>query len=193
MAQQTHYFLAVSLPSTTRHLLSRWKELVEPNLPFKTWVHPKDYHITLAFLGSAASFTQIKAVKERIREVVLNHETFQLELTNLGVFGNQASPRILWSGVNHEPLLHELQKEVYEACTEIGFSLDKREFNPHITMARKWMGEEKFETKRLEQFGKPQDEFKTFLVENIVLYQTHMNRSPKYQPLTIFPLTKVIG
>lgn len=190
MAHQTHYFLAIPLPSTTRHLLNRWKELIEVQLPFKTWVHPQDYHITLAFLGHA-TFSQIQAVKERVREVVLNHSVFQLELTNLGIFGQSEAPRVFWCGVNREARLFELQKDIYQACTDLGFSLDKRSYNPHITMARKWIGETKFDQQQLEQFGKPQDEFRSFLVENIVLYQTHMNRTPKYQPLTIFPLLKV--
>lgn len=189
MAHNSHFFLAVSLPKPTKGVLSRWKELMEPHLSFRSWVHPQDYHITLAFLGNA-SFAQVKAVKEKMNDILINYPVFNLELTGLGIFGNSEAPRVLWCGVKEDQNLIDLQKEVYEACTEIGFSLDKRPFHPHITIARKWIGEQNFEEKVLEQLGQPKDEFQVFKAELLVLYQTHMNRSPKYQPLTIFPLMR---
>lgn len=189
MAQQTHYFLALALPGHIKELLANWRKELDGKLPFKTWVHPEDYHITLAFLGNA-SFREVADVKKVISKLVEKHHTFQLQINGVGTFGQKSSPRIFWAGVNDSDSLHNLQSDVFHVCTEIGFSLDKRPFHPHITMARKWTGEELFPSEKLDEIVHPIEELCQFTAEHVVLYQTHLNRSPKYQPLAIFPLMK---
>lgn len=189
MEQQTHYFLALALPSETKELLYKWREMLEPRLPFKSWVHPEDLHITLAFLGGQASIKQLTAIKKQMPEIAKQHESFTLQLNGLGIFGKSDSPRILWAGVEESELLHVLQKDIYEACIDIGFSLDKRPFTPHITMARKWKAESPFVQTQLKEIVQPKEDKSIFKAEHFVLYQTHLNRSPKYQPLSIFSLS----
>jgi RNA 2',3'-cyclic 3'-phosphodiesterase len=188
MTQKPHYFIALSLPQHIREVLTGFKELVEPRLPFKTWVHPQDLHITLAFLGSANSLAQMKTVKEKLSEISATHSSFPLELDGFGIFGKPNSPRILWSGLKSAPRLYELQKDIYQACTEIGFKLEDRTFKPHITLARKWISENDFELETLKNMTQPKDEYSVFTAGHIVLYQTHINRLPKYQPLSIYTL-----
>ncbi len=183
MEHQTHYFLALALPAETKELLSKWREMLEPRLAFKSWVHPEDLHITLAFLGGQASFKQLTAIKKEMPEIAEKHENLTLQLNGLGIFGKSDSPRILWAGVEESELLRALQKDVYQACTDLGFSLDKRTFTPHITMARKWNSENPF-----KEIVQPKEDKSNFKAEHFVLYQTHMNRTPKYQPLSIFSL-----
>ncbi|MDF0726479.1 RNA 2',3'-cyclic phosphodiesterase [Cytobacillus sp. S13-E01] len=186
MTQQTHFFLALSLPQHIREVLQSFRELVEPKLPFKSWVHPQDLHITLAFLGKPSSIEQIQAVKVRLASIMPSHKAFQLELEGIGTFGKPESPRILWSGVKQEDRLVSLQKDVYRACTEVGFTLEDRPFTPHITLARRWNSEIPF--KAIDKIVQPKEEFTAFIAEHIVLYQTHLKRLPKYQPLSIYPL-----
>jgi RNA 2',3'-cyclic 3'-phosphodiesterase len=188
MAHQTHYFLALALPSHIKELLFKWSELLQPQLPLKSWVHPDDLHITLAFLGGQASFGQLTDIKKKMTEIAQEHSSFTLQLNGLGTFGNQDSPRILWAGVKKSEALHSLQGDVFQTCTDIGFSLDKRPFAPHITMARKWNSENGFPSNSLNDIVQPKEEKCIFEAEHFVLYQTHMNRSPKYQPLSIFSL-----
>ncbi|MEH7238956.1 RNA 2',3'-cyclic phosphodiesterase [Bacillus sp. JJ1562] len=189
MEHQTHYFLALALPAETKELLFKWREMLEPRLPFKSWVHPEDLHITLAFLGGQASFKQLTAIKMQMPEIAKQHEKFTLQLNGLGIFGKSASPRIFWAGVEESESLRALQKDVYEACTDLGFSLDKRPFTPHITMARKWKSETPFLPTLLKDIVQPKEDKAIIKAEHFVLYQTHMNRSPKYQPLSIFSLS----
>ncbi|MCC3358006.1 RNA 2',3'-cyclic phosphodiesterase [Bacillus sp. REN16] len=189
MEHQTHYFLALALPAETKELLSKWRELLEPRLPFKSWIHPEDLHITLAFLGGQASFNQITAIKRQMPDIAKQHEKFTLQLNGLGTFGKSDSPRILWAGVEVSESLHALRNDVYEACTDFGFSLDKRPFSPHITMARKWKSDRPFLPSQLTDIVQPNEDKSVFKAEHFVLYQTHLNRTPKYQPLSIFSLS----
>lgn len=188
MAQHTHYFLAISIPQHIRAIMKNWTDLLKQRLSFKSWVHPQDYHITLAFLGNPQSFTQLNDVKNLLPAGLENHPTFHLELNGIGTFGRKDSPRILWCGINEQQKLMGLQRDVYNICTDVGFSLEKRQFSPHITLARKWLDDAPFNKESLEEIVEPQEQFCAFKVEHIILYQTHLNRVPKYQPLSIFRL-----
>ena len=189
MEHQTHYFLALALPPETKELLFKWRKMLDPRLPFKSWVHPEDLHITLAFLGGQASFKQLTSIKKEMPEIAKEHQHFTLQLNGLGTFGKSDSPRILWAGVEESEPLTALQKDIYQACTDLGFSLDKRKFTPHITMARKWKSETPFSTNDLNEIVQPKEDQSLFKAEHFVLYQTHLNRTPKYQPLSIFSLS----
>lgn len=188
MTQKAHYFIALSLPQHIREVLTGFRELVEPRLPFKTWVHPQDLHITLAFLGHPSSLSQMKAVKEKLTVVSTKHSSFPLELDGFGIFGKPDSPRILWSGLKEQDCLFDLQKDIYNACSEIGFQLEDRPYKPHITLARKWASDIPFKLDTLKTMIQPKEDYSSFTAEHIVLYQTHINRLPKYQPLSIYPL-----
>ncbi len=180
----THYFLAVPLTSEVKEQLAKWQKTVALHFPFRTWVHQEDYHITLAFLG-AVSPKQLEAVRKAICKVANTHAPFTLSLATLRTFGNPIAPRILWQGVEKEEKLMVLQRDVYTACVEIGFSLDKRPFIPHITVARKWRGDDEF---RLEEMRKMGESRGSFEVRHVVLYQTHLDRTPKYEAIALFPL-----
>ncbi|WP_449537297.1 RNA 2',3'-cyclic phosphodiesterase [Ferdinandcohnia sp. Marseille-Q9671] len=188
MEQQTHYFLALALPGQTKELLFKWRELLEPRMHFKSWVHPDDLHITLAFLGGQATFGQLTEIKRKMPEIAKQHSAFTLQLSELGTFGKQEAPRILWAGVEESEPLRSLQHDVYYACTELGFTLDKRRFTPHITLARRWKSETNFFPNQLHEIVQPKVELREFSAEHFVLYQTHLKRTPKYQPLSIFSL-----
>ncbi|MBB5324443.1 2'-5' RNA ligase [Anoxybacillus tepidamans] len=182
--KKTHYFIAVPLADEVKEKLVQWKNEVAPHFPFRTWVHQEDYHITLAFLGEASS-SQRQAVCEAMAMIGKNHAPFSLTLEGIRFFGNSSAPRILWQGVKREEALFALQRDVYEACVRIGFRLDVRPFTPHITIARKWEGEKRF---RLEEMRNIVEG--SFDVHEIVLYQTHLDRVPKYEVIASVSLSK---
>ncbi len=183
----THYFLAVPIPQEIKLLYLEWRELVREKLPFKTWVHHEDYHITLAFLGDAP-ISKIQNVKSEMKRVVEEHDAFDVNLTGLGFFGKSDNPRIFWSGVERQPKLEKLQLDVHLACQKVGFELETRPYRPHMTLARRWVAEAPFPSDELPELFQPKEELLKFTVNHVVLYQTHLNRSPKYQPLAIFSL-----
>jgi RNA 2',3'-cyclic 3'-phosphodiesterase len=58
--------------------------------------------------------------------------------------------------------------------------LDKRPFRPHITVARKWIGDHPFSIKLVQQTPSKTMDW-TFQADTVTLYRTHMNRLPKYE------------
>jgi RNA 2',3'-cyclic 3'-phosphodiesterase len=185
--RKTHYFIAIPIPAEVSEQLEKLQNELKELFPFRNWVHKQDYHITLAFLGDASS-KQLDEVKRAMEQTVKRHHSFWLTLDQICTFGNRSAPRILWQGVKEEPKLRELREDVYNACIDIGFSLDKRPFAPHITIARKWQGAEEFDLEKINKISENKGENKRFRAEHVVLYQTHLERVPKYEPLSIFPL-----
>lgn len=185
----THYFYALELPGEIKEILKETIHGIQEEMPFKTWVHPQDLHITLAFLGNAPE-AKLKAANEIIDAALNNTTTFKLVINQLGFFGRKDSPRIFWAGLEKSAELNEVREAVFSSCSAAGFSLETRPFSPHITIARKWAGEEAFTAGQLEAVN-PFKKGLLFQAERVVLYKTHLGKSPKYEPITLFPLASM--
>ncbi|QFT90252.1 2'-5'-RNA ligase [Bacillus sp. THAF10] len=184
MDTHTHYFLALPIPMELKEKLSLSMKNMKNELPFTRWVHPDDLHLTLAFLGRMEP-SQKKRIMELLPNVVKQHEPFTIVLNNLGTFGNPQSPRIFWYGVEESEQLFSLRKSVYDVCQNIGFTLDTRPFHPHITLARKWKGPGSMTEDKLQSSSSLSQSFQ---VNNVILYETHLDRMPKYEEKEEFPL-----
>lgn len=182
MNTNTHYFIAIGLPEDVRHKVETERNKLKQAFPFKKWVHPQDYHITLAFLG-AATEEQRSELTAILNEDTYDIDSFTLNINKLGVFGSQDSPRIFWLGVEENSTLHRLRENVYEKCKKAGFTLETRPFHPHITLARKWAGSEKFSHDMLMSKFTLAEANPSFQVEQFSLFQTHLNKEPKYEAI----------
>ncbi|MBE7102537.1 RNA 2',3'-cyclic phosphodiesterase [Bacillus cereus] len=180
---EPHYFVAITLPSHIKELLSNYKEEMKDELPFRSWVHEEDYHITLSFLGSAAQ-EQLEGIKNGLQTLT---ETKELSFTLQGfsTFGLEEEPRIFWAKVSENHDLFQLQKQVHTICEENGFSLETRPYHPHITVARKWVGEEKFDLENIKEVPEI-----SFQADTITLYESHVKETPKYKSIAEIKLQK---
>lgn len=183
----SHYFFALSLPEEVKHSLQKVSEHIRNEFPFKNWVHHEDYHITLAFLGHA-ELLQLDDAVERTRNALRGFRAFPLHIHSAGVFGNNKAPRILWAGTERSAALQQLQQLTYESCTAAGFELEKRPFKPHITLARKWTGDHPFMQEGLKKHVESILPVPQFIAEEAVVYQTHLDRIPKYEKIQTFKL-----
>lgn len=86
------------------------------------------YHITLAFIGESDRTEDIKSALDGIKVC-----PFDISLTKLGNFGE-----VYYVGVEPTPALTALWEEITKALTKKGFSIEKRGFKPHITVARRY-------------------------------------------------------
>lgn len=187
MTKNHHYFFAVKLPKEIKTFLYEWINEKREDYPFLKWVHPEDYHITLVFLGFVEESSRDEII-ERVRSILASEKSFQLTLSKLGVFGAMKSPRIFWAGVNESDSLNKLQRKLFDECVQMQFSLDKKPFNPHITLARKWGSENEFSKNILVPITTNEGEKVTFTINEVVLYETHLDKIPKYKEFKIFPL-----
>jgi RNA 2',3'-cyclic 3'-phosphodiesterase len=187
MSDKTHYFLAVSLPNHVKQSLKSAKEDVQEVFQFHRWVHPEDYHITLAFLGFANE-NQLRDTKQFVPQMIQNEKPFSLTISKMGTFGMKESPRIFWAGLNESVELQTLRRQVYSACEKAGFQLEKRAFHPHITLARKWQGNDAFHIGWLDIHNSFREKPIHFQADEVVLYRTNLMQTPKYEKVFTFSL-----
>lgn len=100
------------------------------------WVKPEGVHITLKFLGEVPE-RRLPAVKMALQEAVVRHQPFNLEFSNIGMFGGREGLRIMWAGIAGDVLrLEALVRDVNTALSVVGFQPEKRPFRPHLTLGR---------------------------------------------------------
>jgi RNA 2',3'-cyclic 3'-phosphodiesterase len=187
MSEKTHYFLALRLPDPIKSSLAEAKKKFHESFHFQKWVHEQDYHITLAFLGYANE-QQLADIREFVPHFIKNDNHFSLRISHIGTFGMNEAPRIFWAGVDKSQELQNLRNHTYSACEQAGFQLEKRAFHPHITLARKWKGNEHFDRLSLERENLFQEHSLTFIASEVVLYKTNLLQTPKYEKVFTFSL-----
>lgn len=184
---RTHFFIAIPVSYEIREWLYSYRKKVENVTLFKKWVHEEDYHITLAFLGFVEN-EKLDELKQLLKKELHDFEAFSLSPTTIDIFGQKGHPRILWVGVEQSQKLMDLQKVIVDVCVQSGIQLETRPYRPHITIARKWLGEVEF------NINKEQESLETITgpskwdVKKVVLYQSHIGKSPMYEPKELFSL-----
>ena len=187
MERKTHYFWAVRIPDRVKQTIHDELIQIKPIFQFKRWVDLRDYHITLAFLGSVKP-QQLQSVISLVGEAIKEQKAFGLEIKGLNVFGAQKSPRIFWAAVNEVDELFQLQEIVHKTCLTAGFTLETCPYHPHITLARKWGGEEEFKMDDLITHNPFREKALSFKVSEVVLYKSNLENTPKYEPVVVFSL-----
>lgn len=186
-ALDSNFFLAVPLPDYVRTLLEQRALQLQSALPFKSWVRPGDYHITLVFLGKSG-FKQINQLKTEMSRVVQRHSAFRVTIDKIDIFGKKTQPRVLWAGVSADEAMYDLQRDLQQTCARLGFDLDDRPFKPHITLARKWEGEDALDLSTLEKNMAFDNEIDSFVVKEMALFQSNPKQIPQYQALKLLSL-----
>lgn len=181
----THYFFALTLPNELKEELYSRIGKLKVIFPFKKWLHPADYHITMAFLGDTSEAMREESL-HLVRAALKNESVFDLTLNKVGTFGRVEQPRILWADVAFEQRLFDVQTKVYQACIDAGFTLDSKPFKPHITLARKYTGETPFDLEKAANLANL--EHRRYQASQITLYQTHIGEMPSYEPLVSIKL-----
>lgn len=185
--QTLRLFVAIGLPQTLGLQINEQVQHWQKVWPFQKWVHPADYHLTLKFLG-ATSPARLSPLKQVLNAAVKGIKPFSLRLGGLGYFGETRRPRILWLGVEGElEQLRQLHQRVETHLVELGYPVEKRNFRPHLTLARNYKGKNRFE---FNQSGWP-ERFNgelSWRVEELILYQSLLGQSPMYRIMERFPL-----
>ena len=99
-----------------------------------SWVPPERMHITLRFLGDIGS-EELSALSTAIEG--MRNDPVRLTMDHTGVFPHRRRPTVLWFGMSDEKSrLQKTKADLDRRLEEIGFPLEKREYRPHLTIAR---------------------------------------------------------
>ena len=123
-------FLSIDFNQQLREELSSWI----PELAGWKKTPVEQVHLTLVFIGECTE-QDLKTIHKRLQ--MIRFPRFSLEISNLGTFPNIKNPRILWAGVSPDETLMKLQKQVADLTESFQDRVEKREYVPHITLARR--------------------------------------------------------
>ncbi|RLL47715.1 RNA 2',3'-cyclic phosphodiesterase [Oceanobacillus piezotolerans] len=187
MGSFPHYFIAIPLSSKLQDYFSNWQDELVGKLPYKQWYNKKDFHITLKFLGEVDD-NKLKALRMELEKLSLL-KAFSIVVGEIGTFGNPKSPRVIWAGVEKNKNLMQLAEKVEEYATKVGFPKENRPYSPHITLAKKWIGEKgKNDINWLEEAKEKYKETNLLRVQQVNLYQIHPGKEQKYEPVQTIQL-----
>lgn len=122
-------FIAIELPDEIKKQL----EEMRTDIPGSRWVPLEQIHLTLSFLGEVDD-TALDLLSGAL--ATINVPGFNLCFSGTGCFPDRRRPRVLWLGLEPEPLLSNLASLVREAVLACDIPQEERPFSPHITLAR---------------------------------------------------------
>jgi RNA 2',3'-cyclic 3'-phosphodiesterase len=139
-------FVALEIPSAVRQNLATLLNSFRSVTKEPRWVRAENLHVTLKFLGEVAE-GNVDAIRSAFAGI-RSENAVALEFRGLGFFPNEKHPRVFWVGTEASPNLKTLAGDIEGAVEKFGIPREKREFSPHLTLAR-------FERPRLpEALGK---------------------------------------
>lgn len=168
-------FIAIKI-NPTEELLRRVcflkNNLSEENI---NWIRDDHYHLTLQFLGKTPT-KHISSIRKQLNEVIEKSVRFDLQITNVSMFGSKYNPKVLWFGIEKQSEIIKLHADIVEVMKKFGFSTDRQNFVPHLSIARirKLKNKDHFKKvyERVEQGS-----FQKQNIQEVVLYESVM--SPK--------------
>lgn len=173
-------FIAIELPEEVKRILGR----LRTDIPGARWVPMEQLHLTLSFLGEVDEITA-KLLTEELASI--DAPGFDLRFSGTGCFPNRRQPRVLWVGLEPEPLLSNLASLVRKAVLSCDIYQDERPFSAHITLARLKLPASREAGAFLDQ---PQNnELPTVAVREFILFQSLLTpQGAIHTPLKSFPL-----
>jgi 2'-5' RNA ligase len=173
-------FVALTPPDSLRDALTG----LDQGLRGARWVPWENLHVTLRFIGEVEEGLA-REIDGALMDIAL--APFPLTVTGLGLFGTGHRQRTLWAGVEKSPELIRLKHKVDRVLDDLGLEADKRQYTPHITLARL----DDPHPDRLQAYVESHNLAVSgeFLVENFSLYSSQLRREgPFYTEEAVYPL-----
>jgi RNA 2',3'-cyclic 3'-phosphodiesterase len=189
-------FVALDLPGDIRERIRRFMDEVRAHAPDVRWVTPESMHVTLKFIGEKPD-AMVREFENALRSISMSR--VRISFRGCGFFPTAGAARVFWLGIEAGPGLSALADRVESVLEETGIPREKREFSPHLTLARAGSGSprrhqgdranQRFAglAEHLAQI--PQPEFGTRTAHEFFLYRSQVSsQGSTYTKLASFPL-----
>ena len=149
------------------------------------WVDPGSLHITLRFLGDTTP-RQAASVIRILSETVPGSPPPEMVFRGLGVFRSIRDPRVLWMGVDPDPVLQDIRSAIDRELAGLGFTAEERDFRPHLTLARiKSIRDTEVLRDLMEKYR--DFRFQKNIMEELIYYESILRHGgPEYLPIKKF-------
>lgn len=125
-------FIAVKLNDEIKDHLMKAIDALKCRSSKGNFTHRDNLHLTLVFLGEIGP-ERLEDIHSAIDRI--SGEPFLLMLTGFGRFKRNGGD-IHWAGIEKDEMLFKIQKQLEKELRDAGFSLEDRDYNPHLTLGR---------------------------------------------------------
>ena len=177
-------FIAINFNNETRSRLLSLRDELRGKSQRGNFTAPENLHLTLAFLGECNG-KQTTAAKSVLNTV--SFEPFDVAVDCIGRF-KRGGGDIWWAGLRVSQPLIALHGELTEKLIATGFSLEKRKYNPHITLGREVVTDAK--PWQIEPFGETVgtiDLMKSERINGKLTYTSVHRRGKWLSPIVVEP------
>ncbi len=178
-------FIAVDVPAAEK--LIDFKNALAATSAKLKMVNTENIHLTLKFLGETP-MTQLDAIESLIKKAVSSIKPHVVSLEGTGVFPNRNYIKVVWIGLKQAEHLSAIASYLNENLTTLGFKKEKRDFSPHLTIARVKTAQGKEEIISLvDQYS--ETIFEEFPINHVTLKKSTLTpKGPIYETLKTIPL-----
>lgn len=141
MSDNIRSFLAIEVDENLLNKINTIEDdfkQIDANIKY---VPSKNMHFTLKFFGNI-DLEMIDKISKSIEKVIKNYEPFGLKIKGSGAFPNEKRIKVIWIGIEENPELKSLQKELDHEFNKLGFNLE-RNYISHLTIGRMKSGRNK--------------------------------------------------
>ncbi len=178
-------FIALEVPEDLQDALGRVQAKLRAAGADVKWTAPRSIHLTVKFLGDMPG-DDVPAVCDAMNAVAAQALPFELGISGLGTFPQDAPPRVLWAGIHGdiEPLnalVAGLEKEIADA---VGIAPEVRPYHPHVTVGRVRSSRGGDRLDRLMKDEMSKEDLGTFSADELVLFMSELTREgPMHTPM----------
>lgn len=181
-------FVALDIPEATREALAKLIHRFARVCPGARWVRIESLHITLKFVGEVKD-AEVPTIKMTLSEIN-SPESIEIVFRQFGFFPSEHHPRVFWVGMETGHALADLAAQIETQLQALGIPREKREFRPHLTLAR-FISIEGLQRLREMIPGLATTEFGRMTASEFYLYQSILKRSgAEYTRLATFTFAR---
>lgn len=169
-----HYFIAIKVPKELASVIIQERDKTNLHMTHKILPIAEDLHITLYYLGHVADGILQQIIHSLNR---LEWESFELKTSGVAHFGNEATPRVVYTSLEESNSLQLLQQKIVQLLSNFIEVQKTNDFTAHITMAKKWAS---LESLNLTEFNLPDV---VFDVLSFSIFTVNVTRSPRYEEI----------
>ncbi|MDH5560543.1 MAG: RNA 2',3'-cyclic phosphodiesterase [Deltaproteobacteria bacterium] len=130
-------FIAISLGETAIQNLRVVAERKKILDQFKaiSWVYPKNYHLTLSFLGNLQS-DKLDDLQLKLTDLTLNYHPFDISMEIVCGFPFHQKPTTISAIISKSDELLILHDQITNMVSSLKIPINKKVFKPHVTLGR---------------------------------------------------------
>lgn len=182
--EMQHYFIGFKLPVELAHRLDELRKEWHLDQSHKILPKAVDLHITLLYLG-AVEENLLNQLLYKLNELSGVSPGLNIQLNGISTFGNPSTPRVVFASIKEELNLAILQSSIMNKCQSLFSKIDKKPFVPHVTLAKKWSGQQELFSKDMYI------EKLLFSVNEFSVYSINPGQVPSYQVVHSIPLKEI--